>query len=59
MDILTNLYKKVQPGGYVIVDDYFGINSCKKAVDDYISINKLDLELIRIDWTGMYWKVPL
>jgi O-methyltransferase len=58
MDVLTNLYSKVEPGGYVVVDDYFGIESCERAVNDFIEVNKLNVELIRIDWTGVYWRKP-
>ena len=36
-DALSNLYDKVSPGGYLIIDDY-GENSwtyCRKAVDEF------------------------
>src|SRR4030095_16171801 len=36
MDVLTHLYPKLSPGGYVIIDDYgLPICDCKKAVDEY------------------------
>ena len=57
MDSLKNLYKKVSKGGYVIVDDYYSWPSCKKAVDDFISENSIDANLIRIDSSSVYWQV--
>lgn len=58
MDVLTNLYSKVQSGGYVIIDDYFAVTSCKKAVDEFLQAQKINVDIIRIDWTGVFWKVP-
>lgn len=36
MDSLTNLYPKVSPGGYVIIDDYGCWPGCQKASHDYL-----------------------
>ena len=58
MDALVNLYDKVSPGGYVIVDDYYSWPSCHQAVNDFLNDRSLDPEIVRIDWTGAYWKVP-
>ncbi len=33
-DALTNLYGKLSPGGFVIIDDWY-LNGCKKAVQDF------------------------
>ena len=57
MDALHNLYHKVSLGGYVIVDDYAGWDSCKAAVTDFLKEHDLDPEIKMIDWTGAYWKV--
>jgi O-methyltransferase len=57
MDALRNLYHRVSPGGYVIVDDYHGWPSCKEAVTDFLKEQHLDPEIKTIDWTGAYWKV--
>lgn len=32
---LENLYPRVVPGGFVIIDDYGSFPSCRKAVDEY------------------------
>ncbi|WP_018409735.1 TylF/MycF/NovP-related O-methyltransferase [Methylocystis rosea] len=56
---LTALYDKVSPGGFVIVDDYGYLESCRRAVADFLSSRSLAVELHQIDWTGVYWKKPV
>lgn len=58
MDALTNLYHRVSPGGYVIVDDYFSWESCKQAVHAFLEKKGEQPEILPIDWTGAFWKVP-
>ena len=53
---LDNLYDKLSPGGFVIVDDYFCLHSCQDAVDDFLRANHVVPEIKRIDWTGVYWQ---
>lgn len=53
---LENLYPKLSIGGYLIVDDYGALSSCKKAVSDYRKAHGIAEEIIPIDWTGVYWK---
>ncbi|MFC1811254.1 TylF/MycF family methyltransferase [Thermodesulfobacteriota bacterium] len=55
MDALVNLYPKLSKGGFCIIDDY-EIPSCKKAVDDYRSRWNIDIPLVKIDWTGVFWQ---
>ena len=57
MEALSNLYFKVSPGGYVIVDDYFSWPACKKAVDDFLEQNQIHASIQRIDEASIYWKV--
>lgn len=52
--VLTSLYDKLSDGGFCIIDDYH-LPACKKAVDDFRKTNKIDDEIIRVDWTGVYW----
>jgi O-methyltransferase len=59
MDILTNLYDKVSPGGFVIIDDYFDIKSCRRAVTDFRASRGIVASIEKIDWTGAYWRVPM
>jgi O-methyltransferase len=57
MDSLHNLYHRVSPGGYVIVDDYYSWESCRRAIADFLKEKNLDVDIRQIDWTGAYWKV--
>jgi hypothetical protein len=58
MDALTNLYQKVSPGGYVIVDDYNSWPACKSAVDEYRRDHGVTADLVKIDPHAVYWRVP-
>ncbi|HBH54262.1 MAG TPA: macrocin O-methyltransferase [Planctomycetaceae bacterium] len=55
MVTLENLYPKLSPGGYCIVDDY-ALRTCQQAVDDYRSRHRINEPLLRADWTGVYWR---
>jgi len=55
-DALTNLYPKLQSGGYCVIDDYGGIPACKQAVDDYRLQQGISEAVIPIDRTGVYWR---
>jgi len=57
MDALRSLHHKVSPGGFVIVDDYYSLSSCRRAVTDFLAENSLKPEIRTIDWTGAFWKV--
>lgn len=54
-DALTNLYDRLSPGGYVIVDDY-SIPACKQAVQDFRQARGITDDIVRIDWTGVFWR---
>lgn len=56
MEALTALYPKLSPGGYIIVDDYGDLLSCKKAVDDFRRQHAIQTPLEWIDHTGIYWR---
>lgn len=56
MDALTALYPRLSVGGYVIVDDYGAMASCRKAVEDFRAERGITDEIARIDWTGVYWR---
>lgn len=55
MDSLTNLYPKLSPGGFAIIDDY-AIEVCQRAVDDFRASMQIETPLIKIDRTGVYWR---
>lgn len=57
MDALVNLEPKVQPGGFIIIDDYGSLEPCRRAVHDYREANGIDDPIETVDWTGVYWRV--
>lgn len=56
MDVLSNLYDKVSPGGFIIVDDYGAYAACRKAVHDFRDQRGISEAIREIDWTGVYWR---
>lgn len=59
IEALRFLYPKVSPGGYVIVDDYGGIENARAAVDDFRVEAGVTEELMKVDWTGVFWRRSL
>jgi O-methyltransferase len=55
MDALTSLYDRLSPGGFCIIDDY-ALMGCKKAVDDFRVTRKIAEPLVKIDYSGCYWR---
>lgn len=58
IDVLTNLEPLVSPGGFVLVDDYGGIEACRQAVTDYRQKRGIEAEIHKVDWTGVWWRKP-
>ena len=56
MDGLKNLYPKLTPGGFLIVDDYGAVPGCKRAVEDYRRQHNIAEPVQIIDWTGAFWR---
>jgi O-methyltransferase len=56
MTAIEALYPKVQPGGFVIVDDYGAVPACKRAIEDYRARFGITEPIETIDWTGVYWR---
>jgi O-methyltransferase len=55
MDILNNLYDKLSPGGFCIVDDY-SLPACRQAITDFRRDRRIEDTIVEIDWTGVYWR---
>ena len=55
MDALENLYPRLSPGGFVIVDDG-ALAACRAAVDEYRARHTISDPLQEIDWTGLFWQ---
>jgi hypothetical protein len=57
MDGLVNLYPRLSPGGFVIIDDYDNRAwGCRQAVDDYRFSCGITDAIREIDWTGICWQ---
>jgi O-methyltransferase len=56
MDGISNLYAKVSPGGYIIVDDYGAVPGCRKAIEDYRNANGIKDPVRDIDGSGVFWQ---
>jgi len=53
---LVNLYERVSPGGFVIVDDYNCYECCRRAVQDFARERGLAFNIQDIDGWGAYWR---
>jgi len=53
---LDALYDKVEPGGFVVVDDYHAFPPCRAAVDEFRAGRGIAEPITRIDWTGIFWR---
>jgi O-methyltransferase len=53
---LEQLYDNVVKGGYVIIDDYGYYPGCKKAVDEFVTGRQLDVDLIPVDYSRVYFR---
>ena len=56
---LTNLYPRLSPGGFVIIDDYGTCEGCRTAVTDYRRDTGISAEIHSIDGSGVWWQRPL
>jgi O-methyltransferase len=56
MDALNALYDKVSVGGYIIVDDYNALDSCREAVREFRQNRQIEDELIEIDTVSVFWR---
>ena len=55
MDALEALYDKVSPGGFIIIDDYWSVPSCKVAINTFRKERKIEDELIPVDKHCVFW----
>lgn len=55
MDALDALYDKVTPGGFIIIDDYGSVPSCKVAVNTFRNERKIKDELVPVDKHCVFW----
>ncbi len=50
------LYPRLSVGGYLIVDDFHVVRSCRKAVADYRKAHGISEDIVEIDGSGVYWQ---
>jgi O-methyltransferase len=55
LDVLVNMYDKVSEGGFVYIDDYYGWEGCRKAVDEFRLARSIDQALVTVDRDSVYW----
>ena len=58
MTCLTQLYDKLSPGGYMVIDDY-GQDDwtyCRQAVDEFRSAKSITEPMVRVDSTCYFWQ---
>jgi len=58
IEALRALYDRVSPGGFIIIDDYGCLASCRQAVADFQAERGFTAEMTVVDWTGVYWRKP-
>ena len=56
MTAIEALYPKLQPGGFLIVDDYYVVPACKRAIHDYRTPFGISEPVETIDSAGVYWR---
>jgi O-methyltransferase len=59
IEALENLYDRLSPGGFVIIDDYGAVPGCRKAVEVFRTARGIAEPIHRIDWGGVWWRKPL
>lgn len=56
MNALINLYDRVSPSGFIIIDDYGGLRNCARAVHDYLDKRELHVRIQPIDESCVWWQ---
>jgi O-methyltransferase len=55
-DALVHLYDRLSAGGYVVIDDYGILGSCRSAVHDFLDARQLRPTIEPIDVGAVWWK---
>jgi O-methyltransferase len=55
-DALVNLYDKVTPGGYVIIDDYGPVIDARRATLDFRLARGITEQMYAVDDDGAFWR---
>ena len=54
---LSEIYPRMNPGGYVIVDDYLSVEGCKRAVEDFVERLPQRPEIMACG-PAVFWRKP-
>ena len=53
---LEHLYPQLEPGGWLILDDYFCWEGCRKATDEYRAAHGITTPITQVDADSGYWR---
>jgi O-methyltransferase len=56
MDALVNLYGKLSPGGFVIVDDFGDFPACEAAVNEFRAAHGIADPIVPLEGAGAWWR---
>ena len=56
IEVLENLYPKLSPGGYVILDDWGDLPMSRKAVEDFRKASGVEEPIQDVDGIAVYWR---
>jgi O-methyltransferase len=56
---LEKFYDAVEPGGFVVLDDYGWWEGCRLATDQFLQRRGVEVQLIQVDVIGYYFEKPL
>jgi len=56
IDALSNLYDRLSPSGFVIIDDYGGLKNCARAVHDFLEQRRLQVDIQPVDDCCVWWQ---
>lgn len=54
--VLEQLYPKLSQGGYVIIDDYGCVPTCKQATEDFRAAQGITKRIQRVDGSVIFWQ---
>jgi O-methyltransferase len=57
-DALLHLYDLLSQGGFVIVDDYGVLKSCRAAAHDFLERRALQVDMQKVDHAAVWWRKP-
>jgi O-methyltransferase len=56
--VLETFYDRVEPLGYIILNDYGSFEGCRKATDEFLNKISSNVHLEQIDRDAYYFQKP-